>query len=268
MTVTSDQCSHRLGNATVRSRVSVRLRFPDGYTATADVLTFHGLADGKEHLLLGLGAGNTCSTGNRRVLRPLSGSTANASPAMCSVANAATAAPSCAKAWRRSRRPAGSCCTCGGRQGHRPVRKARRLRVAGCGPGYLRSERGTGPWRGRARLHGCCPDARCSWCHVDPPPQQQPGQDVATDGARHRDHRAGPYGGAPVCGEPPIPRRKAGPHRPHLGLCGLRTRADMTIFIDDLSAGLRPIPNPCFLNACSRGHTHWPSPPSQLMRNF
>lgn len=55
MTVTSDQCSHRLGNATVRSRVSVRLRFPDGYTATADVLTFHGLADGKEHLLLGLG---------------------------------------------------------------------------------------------------------------------------------------------------------------------------------------------------------------------
>ena len=56
MTVTSEQhVSHRLGNATVRSRVSVPLRFPDGYTATADVLTFHGLADGKEHLLLGLG---------------------------------------------------------------------------------------------------------------------------------------------------------------------------------------------------------------------
>lgn len=56
MTVTSDQyVSHGLRNATVRSRVSVPLRFPDGYTATADVLTFHGLADGKEHLLLGLG---------------------------------------------------------------------------------------------------------------------------------------------------------------------------------------------------------------------
>lgn len=56
MTVTSEQhVSHRLGNAAVRSRVSVPLRFPDGYTATADVLTFHGLADGKEHLLLGLG---------------------------------------------------------------------------------------------------------------------------------------------------------------------------------------------------------------------
>ncbi|WP_454698574.1 GTP cyclohydrolase II RibA [Arthrobacter humicola] len=42
--------------AALRSRVTVPLRFPDGYTATAEVLTFHGLADGKEHLLLALGA--------------------------------------------------------------------------------------------------------------------------------------------------------------------------------------------------------------------
>lgn len=56
MTVTSHQhVSRRLDLATVRSRVSVPLRFPDGFTADADVLTFHGLADGKEHLLLGLG---------------------------------------------------------------------------------------------------------------------------------------------------------------------------------------------------------------------
>ena len=41
--------------ATVRSQVTVPLRFPDGFTATAEVMTFHGLADGKEHLLLGLG---------------------------------------------------------------------------------------------------------------------------------------------------------------------------------------------------------------------
>src|SRR5215212_11056018 len=39
----------------VRTRVIVPLRFPDGYTTTADVFTFTGLADGKEHLLLGLG---------------------------------------------------------------------------------------------------------------------------------------------------------------------------------------------------------------------
>ena len=41
--------------ATVRTRVSVPLRFPDGYATTADVVTFDGLADGREHLLLGLG---------------------------------------------------------------------------------------------------------------------------------------------------------------------------------------------------------------------
>ncbi len=41
--------------ATVRTQVVVPLRFPDGYAATADVVTFSGLADGKEHLLLGLG---------------------------------------------------------------------------------------------------------------------------------------------------------------------------------------------------------------------
>ena len=39
----------------VRTQVTVPLRFPDGYTTAADVFTFTGLADGKEHLLLGLG---------------------------------------------------------------------------------------------------------------------------------------------------------------------------------------------------------------------
>ncbi|BCT78193.1 GTP cyclohydrolase II [Sinomonas cyclohexanicum] len=41
--------------ATVRTRVRVPLRFPDGYATTAAVTTFRGLADGREHLLLGLG---------------------------------------------------------------------------------------------------------------------------------------------------------------------------------------------------------------------
>ena len=39
----------------VRKQVTVPLRFPDGYATTARVFTFDGLADGKEHLLLGLG---------------------------------------------------------------------------------------------------------------------------------------------------------------------------------------------------------------------
>lgn len=41
--------------ATVRTAVHVPLRFADGFTTEADVHTFDGLADSKEHLLLGLG---------------------------------------------------------------------------------------------------------------------------------------------------------------------------------------------------------------------
>jgi GTP cyclohydrolase II len=41
--------------ATVRRQVTVPLHFGDGYATTARVMTFDGLADGKEHLALGLG---------------------------------------------------------------------------------------------------------------------------------------------------------------------------------------------------------------------
>ncbi|MFI5934453.1 GTP cyclohydrolase II [Actinoplanes sp. NPDC051494] len=41
--------------ATIRTRVTVPMRFADGYATTAQVFTFDGLADGKEHLALGLG---------------------------------------------------------------------------------------------------------------------------------------------------------------------------------------------------------------------
>jgi GTP cyclohydrolase II len=41
--------------AQIRTQVTVPLRFPDGYTTSAEVFTFTGLADGREHLALGLG---------------------------------------------------------------------------------------------------------------------------------------------------------------------------------------------------------------------
>ncbi|MDH6117804.1 GTP cyclohydrolase II [Kitasatospora sp. GAS204B] len=41
--------------ARVRTRVRVPLRFGDGFRVEADVVTFHDLADGAEHLALGLG---------------------------------------------------------------------------------------------------------------------------------------------------------------------------------------------------------------------
>ncbi len=47
--------SEQLPAAAVRTRVRVPLRFPDGWETEADVFTFTGLADGREHLALGLG---------------------------------------------------------------------------------------------------------------------------------------------------------------------------------------------------------------------
>jgi GTP cyclohydrolase II len=41
--------------ARVRTRVEVPLQFPDGFRTSAEVFTFTGLADGREHLALGLG---------------------------------------------------------------------------------------------------------------------------------------------------------------------------------------------------------------------
>jgi GTP cyclohydrolase II len=41
--------------ATERTRVRIPLRFADGYAVTAEAVTFHGLADGQEHLALVLG---------------------------------------------------------------------------------------------------------------------------------------------------------------------------------------------------------------------
>jgi GTP cyclohydrolase II len=44
-----------VSDAAVRTRVVVPLAFPDGYATSAEVFTFAGLADGREHLALGLG---------------------------------------------------------------------------------------------------------------------------------------------------------------------------------------------------------------------
>ena|SRR5579884_2711077 len=42
-------------NATIRTQVTVPLRFADGYCTTARVFSFDGLRDGQEHLAFGLG---------------------------------------------------------------------------------------------------------------------------------------------------------------------------------------------------------------------
>jgi GTP cyclohydrolase II len=55
MSQISSQVSAAVPLAAVRTQVCVPLRFADGYTTTARLFTFNGLADGKEHLALGLG---------------------------------------------------------------------------------------------------------------------------------------------------------------------------------------------------------------------
>src|SRR5882762_5177091 len=45
----------RLPTATIRTQVSVPLRFADGYATPARVFSFDGLVDGQEHLAFGLG---------------------------------------------------------------------------------------------------------------------------------------------------------------------------------------------------------------------
>jgi GTP cyclohydrolase II len=45
----------QLPEARIRTRVTVPLRFPDGYATAAEVATFTGLLDGREHVALRLG---------------------------------------------------------------------------------------------------------------------------------------------------------------------------------------------------------------------
>ncbi len=52
---TADITAVSAPDAGIRTRVTIPLRFPDGYATPADVFTFTGLVDGEEHLLLALG---------------------------------------------------------------------------------------------------------------------------------------------------------------------------------------------------------------------
>ena len=48
--------------AAVRTRVRIPLSFADGYQVTAEVITFHGLVDGAEHVALVLGDPSSATT--------------------------------------------------------------------------------------------------------------------------------------------------------------------------------------------------------------
>jgi GTP cyclohydrolase II len=60
-----------LPTATIRTQVSVPLRFADGYAATARVFSFDGLVDGQENLAFGLGDRVAAVTSGGRGPAPL-----------------------------------------------------------------------------------------------------------------------------------------------------------------------------------------------------
>ena len=57
--------------ATIRTQVSVPLRFADGYATPARVFSFDGLVDGQEHLAFGLGDRAAAASSVRRGSEPL-----------------------------------------------------------------------------------------------------------------------------------------------------------------------------------------------------
>jgi GTP cyclohydrolase II len=63
-----------LPTATIRTQVSLPLRFADGYATPARVFSFDGLVDGQEHLAFGLGdraaAVTSCGRGPAPLVRP------------------------------------------------------------------------------------------------------------------------------------------------------------------------------------------------------
>ena len=54
-TAEATSAEHATPEATIRTRVRVPLRFGDGYSVEAELVTFHGLVDGGEHLAVVLG---------------------------------------------------------------------------------------------------------------------------------------------------------------------------------------------------------------------
>ena len=145
----------------MRRQVRLPLRTTDGFRAQAEAITFDGLADGRDHLALALGAWREAvRRGRRAARRRWSGCTASASPATCSAASAATAGRSCARRSSGSARRRLRAVPAARGPGHRPVAQDRRLRPAGRRARHLRGERGSRARRGRARLRPRGRDAR------------------------------------------------------------------------------------------------------------
>ena len=158
--------------ASPRARVRVPLRFHDGYCVDAELVTFHGLTDGQEHVAVVLGEPAPGYTPLVRLHSEcLTGDVFGSARCDCGP-QLREAVERIADARRRPALPAP------GGPWHRPLQQARRVRAAGPGPGHVRGERRARPARGRPRLHRRRADAarprhrRASTCCPTTPTRQ------------------------------------------------------------------------------------------------
>ena len=202
--------------ATIRTQVSLPLRFADGYATAARVFSFDGLVDGLEHLAFGLGDRAAAVTAESPGRHRSSGRTANASPATRSAASAAIAGRSCAKPSSASPTPAATCCTCGRRgaaSGSTPSSTPTHCRTRGWTPTRRTSRWATARTSAATRLPPRC--WRCSRDLADRPAQQQPRQGPPAPPLRGDGCRAGADRRPPVGREQPLPGDQGPPRGAH-----------------------------------------------------
>jgi GTP cyclohydrolase II len=200
-----------VAEATLRRQVTVPLRFPDGYATSARVMTFDGLADGKEHLALGLGDWQRALTksaagGRAPLVRPhsecLTGDVFGSQRCDCG--------PQLREAVERIADQGGFLLYL--RQEGRGIGLYAKLDA------YALQDDGLDTYQANLAL-GREEDERDYTAAArggpDPPAQQQPGQGRATHRSGHRRHAADPDRGAPVRGQRALPQREGVAHRPH-----------------------------------------------------
>jgi hypothetical protein len=190
------------------------LRFADGFGTTARIYTFDGLADGREHLALGLAGGGVCGSGGpaagpdpQRVLhrrRPQE-------RAVRLQAAAARGGPA-----HRAGRGAPALPAPGGPR-DRSVCEPRRLRPPGRPPRHVRRQPRARLQRGRPRLHGRGADAGCPGAGPGSPAEQQPGQGSPAGPAWSHRRGAGADRGASQRDQRSLPGHEGRQRRTHAG---------------------------------------------------